>query len=126
MKLIVNGYTIESDDPANVISAAIRSFGDNPELESVRHWALSEFANLKAQQQNQAGITEAMYYEAKRWQEQSGTSLNLNPGNQTPAAYAAWVVTTWDKIEADYRLAVSLINQAKNTDEIQIIMTRRF
>lgn len=95
------------------------------DVEPARQYALSCLNTWRGNRRAAFGLIEAMYYEALRWQSDKSSQLGLNPGRLTNEAYTTKVINTWDKIEADYSLGVSLVNQAGDVDTIAIILSRR-
>jgi len=132
--IYVNNKTVECDDVALAVKGAIETFASvdfvtgiytPPDLETVRDWALSHLNTWRGKQRISQGLTEAMYYEALRWQDNPASRLVLNPGRMSNEDYTAQVISRWDKIEVDYNLSVSLVNQAQDTDTIAVILSRR-
>ena len=63
MKITVNGLTIESDDPANVVAGVIASFGLDSDFEVIRAWALDHLNTWRGQQRAALGLTLAAFQE---------------------------------------------------------------
>lgn len=98
---------------------------DAPTLGQVKTAALSSLNTWRGQQRAALGLTEGIYFESNRWQADKSSPLALDSGRLDKETYVKKIISQWDKIEADYNLAVSLIKQAREIDTIAIILARR-
>lgn len=143
MQIIVNGLTIESEDPTLVIKAAICSFGDPSSLEIVRSWALSYLNTWRGKSRLTLGLTSAEFQELRATsdiprlsrcrlapetdfgmaKEALARSLtNVQMAELVLAQHQAWLSAS-DTIEATYITALKCISNAISIEEVVEALT---